>query len=140
LYTEKGSFFSKKWYDFSFKEGAKLKYIEIPLIFGRKIGKAYRDESMQLGLSYSKLIASQINYKDIHQRLNASELLDFKKYDFSFLIGLMVPIDDWSIENLNKIKHHHFFIDCRLSKSILSIHEAYKVYNFSLSAGIIYLI
>jgi len=139
LYSQKGSFYtSKKWYNFSNREGIGLNYIEIPLIYGRKVDNVLDGKSIQIGLSYSKLIAINANYKDLSKRLNTLALSNFKNYDLSFLIGLMTPID--RIWMSDKKKCHYLFLNSRLSSSILSVHKTYKLYNFSLYTGIIYLI
>jgi len=138
-YTQKGSFYTHKWYNLSSREGIILNYIEIPFVYGIKSGNVLFNQAYEIGFSYSKLLSTKLKYKELPKGLNGSTISDIKNYDISFLIGIKSPLN-FLWKDKNKKIRHHFLINTRISNSILSIHKKYKLYNFVLYTGIIYLI
>jgi hypothetical protein len=135
LFTQKGNVVLLKR-DYR-KNGIMLNYIEIPVIYERKVGNINSDLSYEIGLSYSKLLLSKLKYIELPRSFNNSAFTSLNKYDISILAGLKMPL---FVKEENQQKRHHFLFNLRFSTSISSIHNKYKLYNAFGQFGLIYII
>jgi hypothetical protein len=103
-------------------QSVSLKYVEIPLLFGYKIKSYKRTSNIESGFAFAKLISSNIEENDLSPRMGTPNTKNFKKNDFSWITNLKFPL-------VRKCKEN-FLFGLRVSRSILSIHEYYKIYNF----------
>ena len=99
-----------------------LKYVEIPLLFGYKFKPYKRTFYLESGIAFAKLISSKIEENDLTPRIGTPNTKEFKKTDFSWIASLKFPL-------IKKWKQN-FLFGLRVSRSITSIHEYYKIYNF----------
>lgn len=99
-----------------------LKYVEIPLLFGYKFKPYKRTFYLESGIAFAKLISSKIEENDLTPRMGTPNTKQFKKTDYSWIASLKFPL-------IRKWKQN-FLFGLRVSRSIVSIHEYYKIYNF----------
>jgi hypothetical protein len=122
-YMEKGSIYEFiSQYGTQAFETLNLDYIEIPFLFGYKIKPFKRQFYCEFGFAYAKLISSNIKNNDLTTRMGTPNANDFKNYDLSWIADLKFP--------LVKKWERHVLFGLRMSRSILSIHRYYKIYNF----------
>ena len=99
-----------------------LNYIELPILLGYKIKPHKRIYYIDIGFAYAKMISSNINANDLLRRLGTPNANAFKNYDVSWIASLKFPLTEKWMNNL--------LLGIRMSRSILSIHQYYKLYNF----------
>ncbi len=98
-----------------------LKYVEIPLLFGYKFKPYKRIYYLESGIAFGKLLSSKIEENDLTPRLDTPDTKEFRNFDFSWIASLKFPpIKKW---------RQNFLFGLRVSRSIISVHEYYKIYN-----------
>lgn len=107
-----------------------LNYIELPVLIGYKIKPAIRTWYFESGLAYAILISSNIEANDLVNRIGTPNANSFKETDISWMGSLKFPL-------VRKWKEH-LLLGLRVSRSIISIHNYYKLYNFDYGVEINY--
>lgn len=136
-YSQKGTTYGyiNQFYTQSF-ETIRFEYIEIPILIGthstyHSSNKSF-DFALETGLAFSKLFTSKIKYAEIAGRPNHASLLGFKDYDISWIGQVKFP---YFFGSNNKL-----LFGVRVERSLLSIHENFKLYNFTYGFEVNYLI
>jgi hypothetical protein len=122
-YSTKGSYYGYvSQYGLQSSESLYLNYFEIPLLIGYKFKRLKKTYYLESGFEFSKLVNSKIETNDQLYRTNTPSTKDFKKTDISWIGSFKFPlIRKWQ---------EHFLFGIRVTRSIQSIHEYYKIYNF----------
>jgi hypothetical protein len=120
-YINKGSIyeFLTEYSTQSFKTVC-LDYLEFPILVGYKTRLVYRTYCLESGLAFARLMGS--NLKSLSNSTSNSNVADFKKNDISWICSLKFPL-------FMKWKDKLLF-GLRVSRSIMTIHKIYKIYNF----------
>ena len=136
-YVQKGTTYGyiNQFYTQSF-ETICFDYIEIPVLFGtnsiyHSSHKSF-DFAIETGFAFSKLFSSKIKYAEIAGRPNHASLLGFKDYDLSWIGQIKFP---YFFGNSNKL-----LFGIRVERSLLSIHENFRLFNFTYGFEVNYLI
>ncbi|MBK7214347.1 MAG: outer membrane beta-barrel protein [Bacteroidales bacterium] len=107
-------------------ERIRLNYIEIPILYGTtSILHGHSGDipfAFETGISYSRLFSSNIYIDDRVSREFPTSLYGFRNYDISWIGQLNIPY----IEG----KNYKLLLGIRIERSILSIHEDFRLYNF----------
>jgi len=126
-YITKGSNFGyiNQFFTQSF-EKIRFTYIEVPVLAGingsipRPAGDL--DFSFETGLAFSRLFSSGLKYDDLTQRESKASLRGFRDYDISWIGQIQFPY--------RSAKNYELFFGFHIERSIISIHEKYRLYNF----------
>jgi hypothetical protein len=96
--------------------------MEIPVLIGYNFKPHKRMFHLECGLAFAKLISSNIAKNDLTTIMGTPNAEEFSAYDFSWIADLKFPL-------IMKWREHLLF-GLRISRSILPIHQYYKIYNF----------
>lgn len=107
-------------------ERIRLNYIEIPILYGtNNILHAHSGDipfAFETGFAYARLFSSNIYIDERVRRESPSSLYGFRNYDISWIGQLNLPY---------KVgKNYKLLFGIRIERSILSIHENFRLYNF----------
>jgi hypothetical protein len=135
-YITKGSIFGyiNQHFTQSF-ESIRFNYFEVPVLIGTN-GSIHRhsgdlDLSFETGISYSKLFSSVLKYDELDQRPDKVSLFGFRDYDLSWIAQVHFPY---------KVgKNYSIILGFRIERSLISIHDFYKLYNFDYGFELMYL-
>jgi len=128
-YIRKGSI-----YEFTNNQGVqdfesiKLDYAELPVLIGYNVRLEKRYLYFEMGAAIAKLINSEKLVSDYSYGKDISLFNQFKDYDYSFIVALKYSFN----------KKEKLLFDMRVSRSFISIHEVYKLYNFDYGIGLSY--
>ena len=96
-----------------------LYYLELPILVGYKIRPVKRTYSLESGLAFARLMDS--NLESSSNSNSNSNIAGFRENDISWICSLKFPLFmQWKDKLL---------FGLRVSRSILSIHKNYKIYN-----------
>jgi hypothetical protein len=122
-YSTKGSFYRyTSQYGTPASESLYLNYVELPVLLGYKIKHLKKTYYLECGFEFSKLIYSKIQTNQLFPRSGTPTTENFKSIDVSCIGSIKLPI----IRKWEK----NFLFGIRVTRSILSIHEYGKIYNF----------
>lgn len=108
-----------------------LKYLEIPVLAGYPIKVNKRTCFLETGLAFAKMISTNMHANELTGRTGTPHADDFKNTDISWIGSMKFPlIRKWQ---------ENFLFGVRVSRSILSIHKYYHLYNFDYGIEINYL-
>lgn len=135
-YIQKGTTFGfiNDYFTQSF-ETIRLNYIEMPVLFGSEcsaiLNNGNLDFFFETGFAFSRMFTSRLSYYDLTKRWNTPSTSGFKNYDLSWVAQLKFPY---------KLRRtEHLLIGLRMERSISSIHDTYKLYNFDYGIELNYL-
>ena len=101
-------------------ESIKLDYAELPALIGYKMNIGKRYLYLEMGAAVAKLLNSEKLVSDYSYGQDVSLFNQFKDYDYSVLGALKISAN----------RKEKILFGLRAAQSFLSIHEAYKLYNF----------
>ena len=126
-YIKKGTTFGyiNQYFTQSF-ETIKFDYIEIPVLIGKRIvdNTDFRkiDFSFETGFAFAKLYSSRLGYMELTRRTNSVSLSGFKNFDVSWVVQIKFPY--------RIVKKERLMVGLRMERSLVTIHNKYKLYNF----------
>ena len=126
-YTMKGSElgYINQYFTQSF-ERIRLNYIELPLLYSTmNMLHAHSGDipfTFETGIAYSRLFSSDLFIDDLTGRERPVSLYGFRNYDISWISQLNLPY--------SMGKNYKLLLGIRIERSILSIHENFRLYNF----------
>ncbi|MBT6687344.1 MAG: PorT family protein [Bacteroidetes bacterium] len=109
-------------------ENLKLKYIEIPILFGYKGKTKKRNYFLETGISFAKMFQTKLLFDDLTKKTAIPDIENFKQFDVSWIVSYKYHI--------NK----NFLLGFRISYSIISIHHTYNLRNFDYGIEFNYLL
>jgi Outer membrane protein beta-barrel domain len=128
-YIRKGSIYEfTNIYGLPDFESIKFDYAELPILVGYKVKLEKRYLYFEMGAAIAKLLNSEKLVSDYSYGRDISLFDQFKDYDYSFIVALKYSFN----------KKEKVLFDMRVSRSFLSIHEVYKLYNFDYGIGLSY--
>lgn len=130
-YIKKGSIYSfVSEYGTHAFETMYLSYVEIPLLLGYEFNAGKRTFFLESGPAFAKRYSYSFEYNHLLNITGAEGYNDFRKIDLSWIADIKMPVfSKWS---------KHFMLGLRVSHSIISIHNYYRIYNFDYGAEIEY--
>lgn len=109
----------------------KLDYIGIPLLIGKQIKYNSKNKfSIETGFGIAKLFSKNIELDNLNPNLQRIDLKNFREIDFSWIGSVKKPIKSF--------KKNFISIGIRVERSLLSIHNNYKLYNFNYGLELVY--
>lgn len=135
-YMGKGSTFGyiNQFFTQSF-ETIRFRCVEIPVLYGSRGTIHGRTGdihfSFETGLSFSRVFASTLNYDEVTQRTDKVSLYGFRNYDCSWIAQLHIPYREG--------KNYRILLGVLIERSLFSIHDNYKLYNFDYGFELCYL-
>lgn len=107
-------------------ERIRLNYIEIPVLYGtNSILHAHSGDipfAFETGIAYSRLFSSKIYIDELASREYTASLYGFRNYDISWIGQLNIPY--------KMGKNYKLLLGIRIERSIFSIHENFRLFNF----------
>ncbi|MCF8370673.1 MAG: hypothetical protein K9H64_03555 [Bacteroidales bacterium] len=113
-------------------EALNLRYVEVPILLGCKIPLQKTTCYLETGFAVARMFASKLSIEDLFKRMETPGIDQFNNYDFCWIGELKLP--------LIKKKKDKWLLGVRVSRSIVSIHEIYKLYNFDYGVEVCYLL
>jgi hypothetical protein len=131
-YTRKGSIYIyTNQYGTESYEEILLDYIEIPILFGYMYKPNKRAYLFETGIAYSKLISSKFNADDLIRYTGTPNADNFRNFDISWNSSIKFVLNNKRKENI--------LLGLRVSRSIIPIHNNYKIYHFDYGVELDYL-
>lgn len=109
-------------------EAIKFDYAELPLLTGYKIKLSKHFIYFEAGCAIAKLLNSEKLVSDYSYGQDISLFSKFKDYDYSLLGSIKISAN----------KREKVLLGLRVAHSFISIHKAYKLYNFDYGIEICY--
>ncbi len=100
----------------------KLNYVELPLVLGYIYRPYKKYRIFETGFSVAKMFSSRLALDELNNRNGTPEISQFRELDVSWVGAAKFPI--------NRLKANNLLFGIRVSHSLFSIHEFYKLYNF----------
>lgn len=132
-YSKKGSIYEYlNQYSTQSHEVLFMNYIDIPLLIGYKFRANKKQYIFESGVSFAKQISSNIELDELNSRTGTPNAENFKNIDISWT-GCLKFV-------LNKKGNENLLFGLRIDRSLIPIHQYYKIYHFDYGIELNYLL